>query len=597
MKTNPILQFAIVILILAGGVLCADRELGRSEILALFAELTQTPCTGWIPQGTIEAVHNEYSPARNADPAALESLIRQEQEAYLTDEHKPEKADWLRKMRLDAIPFNVRAKYLNEWSMSTQDVLKFDGQRFYRELNVLSRQDSLKVPQELTGNYKVARFDLFANQTRIMAWNGSEYITYNLPINDAMVNETARPYNFEGPAAAGLVPWGQGAFTCEGLCEMQSRAFERTISGRTLTELTLTFSADYERTVLLDPARGLTLETRLDSYGSGNRDFYSYENYSRVGGYWVPGRILLEKTDAQGRLKKRDEWLFTTVDTQCPPDADYTPQYRENALVRYPRQGLAYRFTKDADIDALLSLRKAVAARPDVYNCATAAIAYIAERYGVAVSESELSGLINAEGRTNLADFRGYLTGKGLYAGAFHARLEDLEGLANGVIVLYQPLKRHFIILESATDEAYRVLNLTSASFYRPVDKAVFPMDWSEGVMMYVSTAPPTLSPEIAPLSEEDIFQIDAGAGYACTLHIQDASESPCPEPQEGQCEGEYVIYYNVYGCEAAPSGSCSGTFLISEDHFSCNDDPMIPNNCISAGLLYSYYAYGCPPD
>ena len=42
-------------------------------------------------------------------------------------------------MKLDAIPFNVQYKLANEYSMSSREVVKYDGERFYWEITVNSR--------------------------------------------------------------------------------------------------------------------------------------------------------------------------------------------------------------------------------------------------------------------------------------------------------------------------------------------------------------------------------------------------------------------------------------------------------------------------
>ena len=56
-------------------------------------------------------------------------------------------------MKLDAIPFNVRYKLSNEWAMSSHVTVKYDNGRFYWEINVDSRSDSVKPDASLAGNY------------------------------------------------------------------------------------------------------------------------------------------------------------------------------------------------------------------------------------------------------------------------------------------------------------------------------------------------------------------------------------------------------------------------------------------------------------
>ena len=45
----------------------AEKVLERSEVLEIFATLTQVPQKSWIPAGTIQARHEEYRAAKTTD--------------------------------------------------------------------------------------------------------------------------------------------------------------------------------------------------------------------------------------------------------------------------------------------------------------------------------------------------------------------------------------------------------------------------------------------------------------------------------------------------------------------------------------------------
>jgi hypothetical protein len=109
-------------------------------------------------------------------------------------------------MKLDATPFNVRHELSNEYTMNSTEQVKFDGKRFYWEINVDSRSDSVKPGRDLAGNHMTQQFDLETNKRRIFAWDGEKYTTYFLPGNNAIVKEGDNgPHSVNGPLTAGII--------------------------------------------------------------------------------------------------------------------------------------------------------------------------------------------------------------------------------------------------------------------------------------------------------------------------------------------------------------------------------------------------------
>ena len=96
-------------------------------------------------------------------------------------------------------------------------VLKYDGNRFYWEIMVNSRDDSVKPKDELIDNDYIERFDLGWNQRRIFAWDGSKYINYFRPGNQAII-ESQRG-NVNGPLTAGIITWGYGKYNYKNLLQ------------------------------------------------------------------------------------------------------------------------------------------------------------------------------------------------------------------------------------------------------------------------------------------------------------------------------------------------------------------------------------------
>ncbi len=205
-------------LLCVSGVAFADRPMDRAEILQIFQELTNQPRKTWIPAGTIEATHSECRAPKTMDANTLNSHIKQDVRQYQSDTNKKELTQELQKMRLDAEPFNARYRLSNEYTMNSTVVVKFDGERFYWEINVDSRVDSVKPDKNLAENFMTDQFNLNWNAKRIFAWDGEKYTTYFLPGNNAIVDSTgSTPHVVNGPLTAGIIQWGYGYYSYNNL--------------------------------------------------------------------------------------------------------------------------------------------------------------------------------------------------------------------------------------------------------------------------------------------------------------------------------------------------------------------------------------------
>jgi hypothetical protein len=167
-----------------------DRQLGRSEILQIFTQLTSQPRKAWISTGTIEATHEGYGAPKTTNETEIANQISLEVRQYQDNPNKRERDEALQKMRLDAIPFNVRYKLSNQHTMKSSVVVRFDGSRFYWEINVNSRSDSVMPGPNLQGNFMTDQFDLAWNGKRVFAWDGQKYTIYSRSGNYAMVDAT-----------------------------------------------------------------------------------------------------------------------------------------------------------------------------------------------------------------------------------------------------------------------------------------------------------------------------------------------------------------------------------------------------------------------
>jgi len=151
MKTKNIL-LAVVFLLSVSCAAFADRELDRTEILQIFQQLTSQPRKTWISAGTIEATREEYKAPKTTDRNEINNQINQSVQEYQSSLDKRELTENLQKMKLDAIPFNVRYRLSNEYTMNSTVTVRYDGNRFYWEINVDSRNDSVKPGKDLAGN-------------------------------------------------------------------------------------------------------------------------------------------------------------------------------------------------------------------------------------------------------------------------------------------------------------------------------------------------------------------------------------------------------------------------------------------------------------
>jgi hypothetical protein len=176
MKVKKV-TLTVVLLFLTQNLALAEGQLDRAEILQVFETLTRQPRKTWIPGGTIKATHSEYKSS----------------DGYVTD------------------------------SMVT---VKYDGDRFFWEINVDSRKKQAESGTEPAGRSSQDSFDLNWNKKRVFVWDGERYTMYFRPGNYAIVHENPIdiPVGIHGPLTAGIVLWGYGIFTLENLSGAESAA-------------------------------------------------------------------------------------------------------------------------------------------------------------------------------------------------------------------------------------------------------------------------------------------------------------------------------------------------------------------------------------
>ncbi len=571
----------------------------RTELLQIFEQLTAQPRKTWIAAGTIEASHQEYVASAVTDENEINRQIAVEIKRYRNDTNKRELTEEYRKMKLDAIPFNIRHELSNEYTMYSTEQVKFDGKRFYWEINVDSRSDSVKPGRDLAGNSMTQQFDLGANQRRIFAWDGEKYTTYFLPTNNATVNAGENtPHPVNGPLTAGVVPWGYGRYTYSNLSAIESSGIESTVNGETQIVLTLKEANGSESHLTLDSAKNYALKNCLIEKPDGSTISRQYSDYTLIADNWVPKTITIEQFEAgSGRLKARDLWNLTNIDSTVPQASDFDVTYEPDALVEYfgidSTKSVIYRQSNAADTNQLLTKRLATIKSDgaNMRNCATIATGYVASQLGVTISDADLASLVNqTTGAANMNDMKSFLQGFGFYCRAVKTDIDTLKKLNGCKALLHFPGKNHFVVMDRIDDRYVWTIDLSSGKFYDRTDISFFDMDWTEGTALLVSKQP--IQGDFNEISSNLLTGI-IGSGYACTNLIQNYNVIFCDEIG-GLCIGKYYEYYTRYGCQTADEGSCSSTKMLRYVSTPCINDPEIIDACTVTGVWTCYYMMAC---
>ena len=534
------------------------------------------------------------------DENEINRQIAAEIQRYRNDTNKRELTEEMQKMKLDAIPFNIRRELSNEYTMNSTVQVKFDGKRFYWEIDVDSRSDSVKPGRDLAGNFMTQQFDLGVNQRRIFAWDGENYTTYFLPANNAIVDAGGNsPHPVNGPLTAGVVPWGYGRYTYSNLCAVESSGIESTADGETQIVLTLKEADGSESHFTLDSAKNYALKNCLIEKPDGSTISRQYSDYAFIAGSWVPKTITIEQFEAgSGRLKARDLWNLTAINDSVPEANAFDVPYESDALVEYYSDGSTkpalYRQSDAADTNQLLTKRLAIVKSDgaNTRNCATIAMGYVASELGVAISDKDLASLVNqTRGTTSMYDMKYFLQGFGFYCRAVKTDIDTLKKLNGCKAILYFPGRSHFVALDRIDDRYVWITDLSSAKFYDHTEISFFDMDWPDGTALLVSKQP--IQGDFNEISSDRLADITGGSGYSCTNLLQQYDVIFCSEVA-GLCGGNYYEYYTRYGCQAADSGSCSSTKMLRYKSSPCIQDPVIVDACTVTGEWTSYYMMAC---
>jgi hypothetical protein len=572
-----------------------QRTLSSAETQQILQQLTSHPRSTWVPAGTIQATHQEYGAPKTTDPTTIRSEIDKAVQEYQNNPNKRELTASLQKMALDAIPFNVRYKLANEYTMGSRVTVRYDHGRFYWEINVDSRQDSVQPDATLAANYMTRQFNLNWNQRRVFAWDGQKYTTYTASGNRATVDAAGKLQRaVTGPLTAGLIPWGYSRFSLANLAAAQVSAKQNAAG---MIEMTLVFADGYSPSLTLDPAKAYAVTKATLTAPGGSVVIYTCSGYQSVAGNWVPSTVTIERQNSNpdSQAPTSEQWTFTSVSAAVPAPGSFDVPLGVNTLVEYASPVTAstavYIQSNMADTDELLAQHLAYAAAKGSrsQNCATAALQQVASGFGKSISASALAGLVGPNGCTTLYDLKRLAQSQGLYCRAVKTDLAALANLKGAKAILHIPGKNHLVVLNQADDRYVWLIDLSNKKFYYRQSVDFFPMEWSEGTALLLSDRP--ISGPSNELGDAKLKDILGGDGWACNDLLQNEDWSYCFWAIRG-CGGYYTYYYERWGCGPALSGSCSEEPMIASQQIICIDDPIY--TCTLYGEWTYYYMYAC---
>ncbi|HUW18911.1 MAG TPA: cysteine peptidase family C39 domain-containing protein [Sedimentisphaerales bacterium] len=576
----------LAVFFVSSSAVMADRPLERAEILKIFETLTSQPQKTWIPSGTICTRHEEYRAPQKTDPQEIDNAIDAEVRKYLDNTNKLELTEKLQQMKLAAIPFNVRYTLSNEYTMVSDTIVRFDGTRFYWEINVVSRRDSVSPPAEVAGNSLTEQFDLDWNRKRVFAWDGEKYVNYFRPGNHATI--TKAPSGVNGPLTAGIIPWGYGRYTLDSLLGAESSGTEVESGGGPEIHLT-TINGDCEETFVLDAAKDYAVKLYSATSPNIGTIVQRYENHRVIGGKWYPGKVIIERYEISGegaRLLNRDVWNFSLISNVAPEPGSFDVSFEYDAFIedfRFGDKPLQFRYSppntpsvKNVDLNKLLQTRLEIAFSTEsgVQNCATTSLKYVCEELGVSPSWAELGGLVHGAAKsTNMFEMQQFIRNQGLNSVSVEAELELLGALGNCQVILHLRADNHFVVLANVDDKYVRLIDLDRNNFYYRTTIEHFKTIWDRTAMVLAKN-PITIKGCPAEIDDSRLRKvIGAGTCAQCTVKLQNNAEFSCTVIG-GFCLGAHSVYYERWGCGSASSGTCDETSMIKKKSEPCLTNP-----------------------
>jgi peptidase C39-like protein len=603
----------IIGLLIISGVAWADRPLNQEEITQIVQMLTNQSRKYWIPSGSIYGRYQKYRAPKLTDPKQVQEKIEQELHTHIHNPHKIELTQKLQEMTCNAIPLNIRFKYMNELTMVTEEKVQTDGDKFIWDISVLSRDDSILIRnREFRDNHS----NLQRNAKRRFTWDGENYTCYFKSAGQAIIKEAPLqvPVVVNGPLTAGIIPWGFGRYAFDYLNSAVKSGIEVEEDNLTQIHLTLERSDGEEMFFILDPNRNFSTNSYAHLQADGTLSLYSYENHQLFAEYWVPTHIRIERYQNQGgssRLLGYDDWTLYFISLDTPPDNTYQVEYTKDTLVEYYPNGLNHslryrhintestKYNIEEKVLLAERLKRSISPSPYLHNCATTALQYIAFQFGVDLEDSEVAELVDSENHsTSLYSLEEYIHRLGLYIRTVKMDLITLQANAFYPAIIYLPAEQHFVVLGNIDSKYVRLIDLTEDHFFYRLTHDQFTQEWQEGIVQFISDHPIVLTGKADDVNEVQRKEIqglqDCTFGcFACTQMLQDDKTILCSEPVY-ECGGTYRIYSRRYGCKPADSGTCLGAGMLRYIESPCIEDYSHPGQCTVTGEWISYSMRAC---
>jgi hypothetical protein len=551
------LVLASVLSFLVQGFASADRQLDKAEILQIFQTLTEHPRNTWIPRGTIEAEHSAY-------------------------------------------------KASNGYTTESTVIVKYDGDRFYWEINVDSHTKESESQESPADKSSGDDFNLKWNKRRVFAWDGERHTMYFRPGNDAIVTEGPSniPVTVNGPLTAGIIPWGYGVYTLESLSAAESSA---RVDSRGQVHLTVFMEINkltVEMSFVLDPTKDYAVLSY--SLNDGGISYISkiYEDYKSVSGRWTPTTIIIDRYDESKQspeLISYDYWNLTSISVSFPQPDSFSVPYEPGASVKYHSsiadKALWYHYSNEVDTDSLLQERLAIVADDmQTQNCATVAMKYVAQQLGKNATDSNIAGLVSEPNDgTSLYQMRQVAQELGFRCLAVKTDIQTLKNLRDCQAILHLPGPNHYVVLDRIDDEYVWVIDLDSNKFYYRTRLGEFGWDWSDGTALLISKTPLLLTGTFAEIVDSELHRIIGGfPTFSCTELIQEDDTIFCPSPIGLTCGGCYYSFEELCGCVPDPNGGdCFGSPMPGYLYVHCYFNEAY-GYCVGDGDTYVRLMRGC---
>jgi len=526
-----------------------SEALNSAEINVIFEQVCQTPVTGWVREGRIEAVHASF----------------------------------------DAVTGETT---------ETHESVTTDGNRFVWRIRVDSIEKSKQPDSDKSEDFPEG------NRERLFVWDGQAYTLYFKSGKQAITYESPQmPVRVNGPLTAGIVPWGYGVFTLENLAAAQVFANQTQTNEGLRVEMVIQMENTSEIRMTLEPAKNYAVCSCTRVRPDASRTIQTYGNFVLEGERWVPMNILIEHFDGS-RLNSSDSWEIVTLKNEPVEGGVFTPAFEEKTMVEYHTPVLEkpafYRHSNRVNTKSLLDKRMEAGLKKGLQkqNCGTVAVGYILEKHGVEAIDQELVSLVNdAAGDTSLYQIQQFVQQKGLSCAAVKTKMPALSALQDCQILLHFPNKKHFVVLDRIEGDSAWLIDLDRQTFYRTLTLDEFEQEWA-GVALIISSQAPVLGRDYIPVPEDVLRKIKGAAdNYSCSELIQAYYVILCPQMILGTCGGRYYMYYDRFGCKLDPDGGfCAGSDLIGHVYSPCVEDWYHPGTCDINGEWRVRYMRACEP-